>query len=700
MKVSRNWLQTYFDKEIPTAEKLDELFTFHAFEVEGVETLTGPGIAKPDSILDVKILPDRAHYDLCHNGIAREISVLTGLPMKNRFAEELKVTSKEKPSVKIISGGEAFGSLASGKQFCRRYTARTIELGSSKAVGTSPVWLKNALESIGQRSINSIVDITNYVMYDIGQPLHAFDADKVKGGITIRPAKDSEKITLLDGREIILTSVDNVIADEEGPLVIAGAKGGRRAEIGESTKKIIIESANFDPTMVRRTATKYDIRSDSSKRFENEITAELAMNGMNNVSALILEMIPDAKFGPVVDGYPVEQTPTVIDFDPAYLKERLGVDVPLDEAKSILERMGIVVSVIPAKAGIQDMTKESVSSGNTLDSRRSLSSERTVNDTEQWILTIPFERLDLIIKEDIVEEVGRVYGYDKVKGILPPLQKDESNKKVSEILPLFYVSEKIKSTLVELGFSEVSLYALVEKGDIEIAKPLAKDKGFARNNLSGGMMACVEKNALNADLLGLEVVKVFEVGHVFTDKSEQVHLSIGVAQIKKVKGLKAENIITEAIKKIEEKLMVSISGKTVNGKTGNYSVFEIDLESIVKSFQSPILFEALNFTPASTNRYKKFSLYPFIVRDVAVFVPESVESEKVWNVIEKGIAEAGANDLLARHSLFDTFKKEGKVSYAFRMIFQSKERTLTDEEVNKTMEVIYSGLKGEGWEVR
>jgi phenylalanyl-tRNA synthetase beta chain len=498
-------------------------------------------------------------------------------------------------------------------------------------------------------------------MYDIGQPLHAFDADKVNGSLTVRPGKEGEKITLLDGREIILTAEDSVIADEEGALVIAGAKGGKRAEISESTTKIIIESANFHPTKVRRTSTKYDIRSDSSKRFENEITPELAIHGMHNVSGLIKEMIPEAKFGPIVDNYPNKAEQTVFDFDPSYLKERLGIEIPQEKAKEILRSMGILVN----------------ESGTI------------------WNLTIPYERLDLVMREDIVEEVGRIYGYDKVIGILPP-----KNNSVSKILPDFFVAEKIKSTLIGLGYSEVSLYSLVEEGHIETAKPLARDKAFARNNLSKGMMACVERNALNADLLGLNTIKVFEIGRIFTEDAEKVHLVLGVSIVKKIKGVKAENIIDEAVKTIEKELGVEIKGKTVTNKMGNVSVLELDLEPIVNSFKTEVSADSIGIEPSSANRYKRFSLFPFIVRDAAVFVPESVADSKVWEVIKGEISNAKAGDLLTRHALFDTFKKDGRVSYAFRMIFQSMEKTLTDEEINNVMEAVYSGLQKEGWEVR
>lgn len=644
MIVYKNWLQKYFKNELPSIDDLAELFTFHAFEVEDSDQETC------SEALDLKILPDRAHYALSHRGIAKEIAVLLKADLIESYQSEIKSDNEDKVNVKVEN-----------PEFCRRYIARVIEL--PKGQYHSPDWLKDSLEAIGQRVINPIVDITNYVMYDIGQPLHAFDADKVVGGLIIRNAKNGEKITLLDDREITLTDEDSVIADNEGPLVIAGAKGGKRAEIGQSTTRIIIESANFHPASVRKTSTKYDIRSDSSKRFENEITPELAIHGMNNTSKLIAEIYPGAKFGPIVDIYPKKAEQTVFEFDFGYLEERLGIKITKEEAVEILNRLGIETESVGC----------STCDGYCLN------------------LKIPFERLDLASREDVVEEVGRIYGYDKVKGILPPKSSGDIKNSNS-----FYTAEKIKNILVDLGFSEVSLYTLVEKGDIEIAKPLAKDKAFLRTNLSDNMSACVAKNALNVDLLGLDTVKVFEIGHVFNTNKEEIHLAVGVAQVKKMKGLTAPNIMSETLKKISTELGVDFEKGLEIKQIGNQAVVEVGLEQLFDQVQV----KSVSLRSDLKGKYKKFSLYPFISRDIAVFVPDNINSEEVWAEIMKGIEKAKASELLVRHALFDTFKKDGKTSYAFRMIFQAMDRTLTDEETNKIMEEINLVMKDREWMVR
>ncbi len=666
MKISRNWLQTYFENKIPEANELSQIFTFHSFEVESQEKINRSGDIEEDDVLDIKVLPDRAHYALSHNGIALEIAVNTGLKQKNGYEDSMQSNSDAIVNVDVQDS-----------TFCRRYIARHIKLGNMSQ--KSPIWLKNALNSIGQRSINTIVDITNFVMYDIGQPLHAFDADKIVGHITVRNAKVGEKIVLLDGREIELSPDDSVIADDKGALVVAGAKGGKRAEIDENTKNIIVESANFHPTRVRRTSTKYDIRSDSSKRFENEITPELAMHGMNNVCQLINNIIPGSSFGPITDIYSNPVSKTKITFDPKYIQDKLGVQIDPESIRKILGSLGM-----------DCICQTSDSAESPLGASK---------EQQQCEVTVPYERLDISSKEDLVEEIGRIYGYDKIAGILPPLP--ENNR--AGILPIFYISELIKSSLIDLGFSEVSLYSLVDEGHHEAVKPLAKDKAFVRSELTKGMISCIERNSLNADLLGLQAIKIFEIGHIFTQDKEKTHLIIGVNQIKKIKGYKAEDILNETIKKVEDVTRLKLEGKISTDKNGNIKVIEIDLDKIANNFKvdsNSFNIDKLNLGQASINKYKKFSLYPFIVRDIAIFVPESVASNSVWNKIETTLNDNGANELVIRHTLFDTFKKDGRISYAFRLIFQSMEKTLTDAEISVIMEKINAVIRDSGWEVR
>ncbi len=257
MKVSHSWLQTYFEKPIPSAKELAEIFTFHAFEVENVEE------KNDDSILDVKVLPDRAHYALSHAGVAEEISVLRKIPIQGRVISSVEENITSKPTARIDS-----------PVFCRRYIGRYIEVPK---IAESSKWVSTLLTAIGQRSINSIVDATNYVMFDVGQPLHAFDADAIEGVVHVRAAQEGEKVVLLDGREITLTAQDHVIADDKGALDIAGVKGGKRAEINASTKRILIAYTNLATELLL-------IREHSSKISDADILSPVPIIITNQTS--------------------------------------------------------------------------------------------------------------------------------------------------------------------------------------------------------------------------------------------------------------------------------------------------------------------------------------------------------------------------------------------------------------------------------
>lgn len=654
MKISHKWLQNYFKDTLPTAEALAELFTFHSFEIEGIEEKNG------DKIIDAKILPDRAHFCLSYKGIAEEVKVLTGLQYIDEAIDGNKLSvdeSIEKINVSVEAG-----------DFCRRYISRKI---TGLEIKESSEDIKAMLSAMDGRSINTVVDATNLSMFDYGQPLHAFDADKIKGDIVVRSAKEGETITLLDGKEITLSSSDHVIADEQGPLAIAGVKGGKRAEVTMDTKNIILESANFEPTAVRKTSTKYNLRNESSKRFENEITPDIALYGIKHVSALISELNPNAKFGLIADVYPNPAINTVIVTTTSFINKKLGINIPQEKIVEILKNLSVGVEV----------------------------------NREQLSLTIPLHRFDLIIPEDIVEEVGRIYGYDKIVGT----KHEVDNSAEVPAHSGFYVTEYIKNILTDLGFSEAYLYTLVNKGDIEVAYPLASDKKALRTNLSDGMLKALDMNTHSADLLFLDTIKMFEVGKVFTKKGEHTSLCVGVRRIKKVKGQTSNQDIRDTREALLKTLDIDIMTLCTVDDTGGIlrfkgeqigvinaidGIMELNLDALIPHIKTPS-YDSLNFGPATKVVYKPFSVYPFITRDIAVFVPDSVKTEDVESIIT-----FNGTDLLLKHKLFDTFKKDGRTSYAFRMIFQSFERTLTDEEINKILEKISSDMKEKGWEVR
>lgn len=647
MKVSRNWLQTYFDTPLPEADVLERLFTFHAFEVEGVESVHG------DSVLDVKVLPDRAHYALSHKGIAKEVSALTGAPLKaHRIPPGPQATLTHSPSVSIEA-----------PTFCRRYMARYAEIPQ---VADSNPHARVMLSAIGQRAINAVVDATNITMFDCGQPLHIFDADKVRGGMVVRHARKGEKITLLDSvagqdRVVELLETDHVIADDNGPIAIAGVKGGKDSGVTSTTRRIIIESANFEPSAVRRTATRLNLRSESSKRYENEITPEMTVEGMDSVSGLIAHNIEGTAFGPVVDVYPTKVSKTVIGFDPAVLISRLGVSVPGGEAIAILTRLGIEVK----------------------------------EDGVLWNLTVPYERLDLTSSIDIVEEVGRIYGYDKVPSVLPPALADRVVMDKE-----FYWTERIKSILFEQGFSETQMYSLVSKGDVEITYPLANDKKALRKTLlTPELRDTVARNLLNADFLGIEVIKIFEIGRVFSQDGETTKLFLGHIPVRKKKGVTATNLLTVTLDILGRELGIKIEAN-IPDDSGNLA--EVDFNSLISKLPEPGSLADAGFKILTGKKYTPYSRYPFITRDIALFVPSATTENEVCSVIAQSLSEVAGDLLVKGPDCFDRFQKEkeGRASFAFRMIFQAYNRTLSDDEVNGWMLKVYDAVRARGWEVR
>ncbi|MCU0660569.1 MAG: phenylalanine--tRNA ligase subunit beta [Candidatus Pacebacteria bacterium] len=632
MKISYNWLKSYFKDPLPSPEKLAELFTFRFAEVESIESVG------EDTVLDVKVLPDRAHYALCHQGIAIETSAIMGLPLA--IPEYVpKIGTDKKVPVNIENS-----------TLCRRYTARYIH---NVTVQESPDWLKERLATIGQRPINSIVDVANFIMFDMGQPLHAFDADKVEGTITVRMALSGEQITTLDGKEVLLSPEVLVIADALGPLAIAGIKGGKRAEVDSATKNIILEAAHFDPAYIRKASGILGIRTDSSKRFENEITPEWAAPGSDLTAALIGELSPDSVVGEISDLYTVKDARRTIVFDPAFAVSMLGETIDSATMANIFSALGIVAT----KKG------------------------------ELYTLAIPPERLDLTTPEDVAEEIGRLYGYENIPPIAPP-------KLPHALAPLksIYYEEKIRDALVTEGYSEIFTYSFMKSGVLEIEKSLASDKNFLRAGLRSNMAEALEKNGYNADLLGLDDIKIFEIGKTFNADGEHTKVCVGVRKLKKQKGVTSKTILEEMLAKLPE---LDLS----------FSITESGMDTIAEAELSvATLPEALSWGLKpyiqNTVAYKKISSYPFIVRDIAMFVPVDTSEDAIATVLR---SEAG--ELLANLRLFDIFTKtfpDGtqKTSYGFRLVFQSYEKTLSDEEANAIMSGIHATVVTKGWEVR
>ncbi|MEX0917309.1 MAG: phenylalanine--tRNA ligase subunit beta [Candidatus Paceibacterota bacterium] len=647
MKISYNWLKKYLDT-FPEPEELAELLTFHAFEIEGIENKPARvGGEVGDTVIDVDVLPNRAHDALSHRGIARELATL------------LDVTLKEDPFGREAKGfpeSNTITASVSARDLTRRYQTLVIK---GVEVGESPEWLKRKLEILGQRSINNIVDATNYVMLDIGQPLHAFDLKEVGDEILVRRAEKDEKIVLLDGEERILTEDTLVIANRERALGIAGIKGGEYSSVTEKTVDIVLEAANFDPVATRKTSQALKLRTEASSRFENDPSPELTAYALREAAELIKEIAGGEVEGQT-DFYPHPEENPEVGVVVSKANDALGTTLSKEEIIALLNRLGF--------------------------------SHR--EDEGVIFVRAPFERRDVVIEEDLVEEAGRVYGYRKIEGrTLPKIeQKPEVNKR-------FYYTEKIRKSLIEKGFSEVLTPTFrAENGDVEILNPLASDKKYLRKNLQEGLEGAVELNKKNLPLLGLPAVKIFEIGTVFeklaspsisTDKAcmsqggEGEHMNLALASSNKRE-------IGPVLKELEGELGVSLG--EISG-----AHFEINLEKLIKNLPEPKLYDISykNDEVEKEKKYEPITPFPFALRDIAFWVPRDTDEDEIYKLLKEN---GGA--LLVRSTLFDRFEKEGRVSYAFHLVFQSKERTLTDDEVNQGMGIIEAALSRRGFEVR
>jgi len=795
MLVSYKWLQTFFEEELPSTEEIADILTFGAFEIEGIEK------KDDDTVIDVDVLPNRASDCLSHYGIVREISTLIGISIQYKMLEAFPELSPK------ISG--ELQIIIEDTKLCPVYCGALIR---GVKVGPSPDWIRERLEVLGHKSINNVVDATNYVLLAIGQPTHVFDAKKLiadslehkaRLGIGVRAAKSGEKITVLGDDEYKLTEEMTVITDANAdvPIAIAGVKGGAHAEVDEQTTDIVIESAKFNPAITRRTAQELVLRTDASKRFENEVPNELPFYGIKLVVDLILKIaggelvgyagtepqenkpyklgisvgevnktlgtnlsdsdISDAfnklgflyeriespiervlKLAPTLQGKPYKYGASVSKDAPeqfdcssflAYLFAQNGISIPrvvIDQyvygteiSEDELVPGDLIFSVSdenkrkPHKFVLRADGKEYVHNGpmyETQEFARGTKVEKGVSHNglylgngevvhasgkngvnvekyaesdyfkhtvgfrridggleSRFVVNVPFNRLDLRQSIDLIEEVGRVYGYKNIQGeSLSPHKQEIGHEKE------YILGEYVRSMLTEAGCTEILTYSLTDRGDVKLANALASDKDHLRSNLYDAMKEKLDLNEKNAPLLGLyNGVRMFEIGRVFTEGAEETHVCVGVS------GKDAQAYVGDVLKTLGVQETVEI----------NNGVVEFSLSSVNKT-------DDANHSPSNIANgimYMPISQYPFVLRDIAVWVPENTRSDEITKVVK-----AHAGDLLVRQDMFDEYKKDDRISYAFHLVFQSSDKTLTDEEVSNIMKKIESEMASRGFDVR
>lgn len=601
---------------------------------------------EPEVVLEIEVTPNRADL-LSYRGLARELIALGAAsqagPLSGSLADGKDQTALELGEVDAVR--------------CPRYTACRVD---GVTVGTSPAWMQARLQAQGLRPINSVVDITNYVLMETGQPLHAFDADKVEGAIEVRVARTGESILALDGATYELTDDDLVIADRKGPIALAGVMGGELSGVDESTTSLLLESAEFAPSGIRRTASRTGLHSDSSYRFERGVDPA----GVDLARRRALELIQEYSGGragrPVESSPPRNESATVILSETA-VERLLGYRLEPSRVAEILTGLGL-----------KDET------------------------AGQWL--VPSYRPDLTREVDLLEEVARIEGLDRVEAVLPGGAAGRSTADVREDQ-----MNRIRQTLAALGFFEMQTSSLIpsadqQAGSLTLKNPLNEDAGCLRSSLLETILPCVRHNISR----GMETVRAFEMGRVYgtrdgkaSESSRIVLVMSGSNHEDHWKWQAAESDYFE-FKGVMERLVRGIPGWTgpeTMGAVDSEQLRKFDIKQNVwaAEWDLPLgdrLPEPVAFEPVSP--------YPAVKRDLAFVVSRATSHAQIINAIQNADIEE-----LESVICFDVFVDESgkklpadQKSVAYSLTYRSPQRTLSDKDVQSWQERIIREIEG------
>jgi phenylalanyl-tRNA synthetase beta chain len=641
-----------------------------------------------DVVYDLEITPNRPDWNSVI-GIARELSALTGSPLR---LPEVSIPASQ-------LGGEASEKFVRVRieqpDLCPRYTARLVR---GVKIGPSPDWLRSILEKSGLRSINNVVDVTNYVMLETGQPLHAFDFRLLGAApgaslptVVIRRAAAGEKFVTLDGREQTLTDQMLLIADETKAIALAGVMGGQNSEIGPQTTDVLIESACFKPQNIRATSKKLDLRTDSSYRYERGADVGICEWAGKRAAQLILQTAGGAVLEPPIDAYPAPRPPAEITLRHDKSNELLGVVIPAAAQNSFLERLGLVRS-------------------------------------GEAIFRIPTFRVDLKREVDLIEEIGRLYGVDKIpstppRGAIGAHAFDAVHDQLAEarrILAGLGLNEAQGQTLI--SNEAAALPPGATPGQVAaLQRPLSSDMNVLRPSLLPGLLDSLRRNIArqNTD------VALFEIGRVFLQPDgkfkEERRLGIALTgrrspsfwagaerdakfDIHDLKGALEEFLEQFGVRGVTwlprdeagpfflESAAIQL-GKISLGEMGRLSPVlqkRFDLRDAV--YLAELNFDQLLVRRVPSKIFKPLPAFPAIRRDVAMLVPEATSHEAVANVV-KQVRPAN----LEKFEVFDIFRGQnipaGEKSLAYAFTYRNPERTLTDAEVNTAHEKLVEQFK-------
>ncbi len=662
MKISLKWLKDYVAISLDP-QKLAHKLTMAGLEVEKIENVGG------DTTFELEITPNRPDC-LNHLGLAREVSAILNKPLKPPRIKSPKI-SKKKADVTI-----------GNKDDCARYIGTIIQ---NVTATTSPSFIKERLSSIGLRAVNNIVDITNFTLMETGQPLHAFDYDKLTGGkIIVRRAKDGETITTIDGVERKLNPSILVIADAKRPVAIAGIMGGKDTEVTNSTKNILLESAYFDPILIRRGARALGLSSDSSYRFERGVDMITVQSGSLRAVSLICTHAKGT-VSAVSDVYPKKITTSVksISITKNQINTLLGTDIPLQRCKSILDKLGFKVSA----------------------------------KKDALRVVVPSFRGDIHQEVDLLEEIARVIGYDNLPTSLPEIKASRIPENKNRIL-----RERLADGLAVLGLNEAVTFATINKRHLEktklgplpalkIKNPLTGEQELMRPSLFPSLLSLAATN-INK---GQKDLRFFEIGKVYPTSGVGEKETLGILLVGKryhdwrtsgkeeVNFYDLKGTLESAIAKIGIRGVVFTptqkeflqSGRcaaiTINGqeiglagevagdvlmawdiKQKNVWCAEVNLEALLKHAKPQ-------------EKYEPLPEFPAIIRDISIAVKKDMSFEKVRICAFETIPQFLVAVKFVEEYLGDKISF-GQRGMTVSLVYQSPSRTLREDEINQLHE--------------
>ncbi|MBI4846061.1 MAG: phenylalanine--tRNA ligase subunit beta [Candidatus Omnitrophica bacterium] len=673
MKISYKWLKEYVDIKA-SAEEVIEKLTFAGLEVGDKKKINN------DVVFDIEITSNRPDW-LSHIGIARELAALFNAKIKKVKADTKKA---------ITENSKEFSISIEDKKACSRYVGRLIK---NVKIAPSPKWIEQPLTNISSRLINNGADITNFCLHETGQPLHAFDFDKLEGAkIIVRRAKKGETITTIDGVKRELDESILVISDAKKPVAVAGIMGGIDTEVTQDTKNILLESAYFDPVTIRRASRKLGLSTESNYRFERKVDFENVLFSSNRAALLFKEVTgADISLEPVDKNYGKKET-RAIKFDCANIKRLIGAEITLKQTQAILTALGFEVEKT-AKKGVLKVT-------------------------------VPSFRNDVLIEEDLIEEVVRIWGYDKVEPSMPVLTAHVEPAYSKQ----YSYKQKIRQIMIGLGMDEAVTYSLLSRKNlvdsytvpddlVTLINPLSHEQQYMRSSLLASFLKVINTNFSRRS----KEMKIFEIGKVYGkaidsfDEYEVLSIALCGKRFQNwqghskeldffdIKGIVEVLLDTLGIKyefkqpilefySPEESLGIIVEGNVCAGHFGKLD------KKMLKHFDitNDVYFAELNITTLVDNaktayKFSSLAKYPSSSRDVAIVVNNSVSAKDALSIIREV-----SGSLAVNIELFDVYTgdqvPDNHKSLAFSIEYQSKEATLTEEQITATHTAVQDAL--------